>query len=162
MRTEAQEMQLQQPFGGTRSKEKAKPKPRVAIREPLDPNRVLVKVNGHLALVLIDLQTIGGDLISAQFVYLYKLPVVKIEPKTLVTAIKGSKATADKTCKVELNWGGYQETRMFCIAHLSGGDMILGKSALLNVRTTIPAGTATVSIQLASINRFYLCMRRGN
>ena len=89
--------------GKTRSKEKTKRKPQVPIREPLDPNRVFVKVNGHRALALIDLQTIGGDLISAQFVYLYKLPVVKIEPKTLATAIKGSKGTVDKTCEVELN-----------------------------------------------------------
>ena len=104
MRTAAQEMQLQQPVGKTRSKEKTKRKPQVAIRKPLDRNRVFVKVNGHPALALIDLQTIGGDLISAQFVSLYKLPVVKIEPKTLATPIKGSKGTVDKTCEVELNW----------------------------------------------------------
>ena len=69
-------------------------------------------MNGHPALALIDLQTIGGDLLSAQFVYLYKLPVVKIVPKTLTTAIKGSTGTVDKTCEVELNWGGFEETRM--------------------------------------------------
>ena len=73
-------MQLQQPVGKTRSKEKTNGKRRVAIRERHDSNRVFVKVTGHPALPLIDLQTIGGDLISAQFVYLYKLPVVKIEP----------------------------------------------------------------------------------
>ena len=82
---------------------RSKRKPQVAIRKPLDPNRVFVKVNGHPALALIDLQTIGGDIISPQFVYLYKLPVVKIEPKTLATASKGSKATVDKTCEVVLN-----------------------------------------------------------
>ena len=91
MMTMAQEMQLQRPVGKTRLKEKTKQKPQVAIRSPLDPNRVCVKVTGHLALALIDLQTMGGDLIRAQFVYLYKLPVVKIEPNTLATAIKGSK-----------------------------------------------------------------------
>ena len=77
-------------------------------------------MNGHPALSLIDLQTIAGDLISAQFVYLYKLPALKIEPKTLATAMKGSKGTVDKTCDVELNWGGYDETSMFYVAHLSG------------------------------------------
>ena len=55
MRTAAQEMQLQQPVGKTRSKERTKQKPQVAVREPLDPNRVFVKVNGHPALALIDL-----------------------------------------------------------------------------------------------------------
>ena len=109
-------------MGKTRSKEKNKQKPQLTSREPLDPNRVFVKVNRHPALALIDLQTIGGDLISAEFVYWYKLPVVKIAPKTLATAIKGSKATVDKTCEVELNWGGFEETRMFYVAHLSGWD----------------------------------------
>ena len=65
VKTAAQEMQLQQPVGKTRSKENTKQKPQVAIREPLDPNRGFVKVNGHPALALIDLQTIGRDLISA-------------------------------------------------------------------------------------------------
>ena len=87
MTTAAKDMQLHQPVGTTRFKEKTKQKPHVAIGEPLDPNRVFIKVNGHPALAWIDLQTIGGDLISAQFVYLYQLPVVKIEPKTLATTM---------------------------------------------------------------------------
>ena len=109
VRTAAQEMQLQQPVGKTMSKEKTKQKPQVAITEQLNPNRVFDKVNGHPALTLIYLQTIGGDFISAQFLYLYKLPLVKIEPKTLATAIKGFKETVDKACEVGLNWGGYEE-----------------------------------------------------
>ena len=94
-------------------------------------------MNGHPALALIDLQPIGGDLISAQFVYLYKLPVVKIEAKTLTTAIKGYKGTVDKTCEVELKCGGYEETRKFYVAHLLGWDMILGTPVLQDVRATI-------------------------
>ena len=117
MSTAAQEMQLQEPVGQTWLQEETKQKPQVAIREPLDLNRVLVKVNGHPALALIDLQTIGGDLISPQFVYLYELPVVKMEPKTLATAIKGSKGTVDKTGEVEVKWGGYEETRTFYLAY---------------------------------------------
>ena len=151
-------MQSQQPVGKTRSKEKTKQKAQVAGREQLDPNRVFVKVNGHPALVLIDLQTIGGDLISPQFVYLYKLPVVEIEPKTLATAIKGSKGTVVKTCEVELNWGGFEETRMFYVAHLSGSHMILGKPALHDVRATISVGTAPVTIQPPGRDRFPLRM----
>ena len=158
MRTAAQEMQLQQPAGKTSLKEKTKQKPQVAVREPLDPDRVFVKVNGHTALALIDLQTIGGDLISAQFVYLYKLLLVKIEPKTTATAIKGSKGTIDKTSEVEINWGGFEETRIFYVAHLSGWDMILGKPALQDVRATISAGTAPVTIQPPGMNRFPLRM----
>ena len=119
-------------------------------------------MNGNPALALIDLQTLGGDLISAQFVYLYKLPVVKIEPKTPATAIKGSKGTVDKTCAVELNWGGFEESRMFYVAHLSGWDMILGKPTLEDVRATISAGTALVTIQSPGMYRFPLRMWRGN
>ena len=162
MRTATQEMQLQQPVGKTRSKQKTKQKPEVAIGEPLDPNRVFVKVNGHPALALIDLQRIGGDLISAQFVYLHKLPVVKIEPKTLATAIKGSKGIVDKACEVELNWGGCEGTRMFNEAYLSRWHMILGKPALQDVRATISAGTAPVTIQPLGMNRFPLRMWREN
>ena len=125
MRTAAQEMQQQQPVGKTRFKEKTAQKPQVAIREQLDPNRVFVKVNSHAALALIDLQTIGGDLISAQFVYLYKLPIVILEPRTFATAIKGSKATVDKTCEVQLNCARYEETSMFYVAHLSRWHFIL-------------------------------------
>ena len=78
MRPAAPQMHLQQPVGTIRSKEQNEQKPQVAIREPLDPNRVFVQLNGHPALAQIDLQTIGGDLIGEQCVYLHKLPVVKI------------------------------------------------------------------------------------
>ena len=104
----------------------------------------------------------GGDLNSAQFVYLYQLPVVKIETNTLATAIKASKETVDKTCGVELTWAGFEETRMFYVAHLSGCDMILGKLPLQDVRATISAGTATVTIQPTGMDRFPLRMWRGN
>ena len=65
MRTAAQEMDRQQAVGKTRSKEKTKQIPQVAIRDPLNGNRVLVKVNSHPALALNDLQTITGNLISS-------------------------------------------------------------------------------------------------
>ena len=90
-------------------------------------------MNSHPALARIDLQTIGGDLVSAQFVYLYKLPVVNIEPKTLATAIKGSKRNVEKTCELELNCVGYEETRMFYVLHLFDWDMILRKPAIQDV-----------------------------
>ena len=65
MMTAAEGMQLQQPVGITRSKEQTMQKPQVAIREPLDANLVFVKLHGHSALALIDLQlsaaTLSGD-----------------------------------------------------------------------------------------------------
>ena len=121
----------------------------------------MVEVNGHQALAPIDLQTIVGDLITAQFVYLYKLPVVKIEASTLATAIKGSKRKLDKTCQVELNCGGNEESRLFYVAHLSGWEMIGGKPALQNVRATISAGTAPLTIWPPGMDRFPLRMWRA-
>ena len=116
----------------TRYKEQNKQKPQVAISEPLNPNRVFVKVNGHPALALIDLQTIRADVIRVQFGYLYKLPLVSIQPKTIATPIRGSKGTVVKTREVELNCGRYEENRIFHVAHLSGCDIISGKPVVLN------------------------------
>ena len=45
MRTAAQELQLQQPVCKTRLQEKTKQVPQLAISEPLDLNRVFVKLN---------------------------------------------------------------------------------------------------------------------
>ena len=126
------------------------------------PESSIFQGERYTALAQNDLQTIGGDLISAQFVYLYKLPKVKIETNTLATAIKGSKGTVDKTCEVELNWEGFEEIRMFYVAHLSGWDMIVGKPARQDVRATISAGTAPVTIQPPGMDRFPLRMWRGN
>lgn len=64
-------MQLQQPEVKSRSKAMIKQTPQVAIKEPLDPNRVFIKLNGHPVLALVDLQNVRCDLISAQFVCLY-------------------------------------------------------------------------------------------
>jgi len=52
-------------------KTKAKPLP----TEELDYSTVRVNVNSHPALALVDLQTTGRDLINAQFVHPYGLPV---------------------------------------------------------------------------------------
>ena len=119
-------------------------------------------MNGHPALALLYLQTIGADPISAQFVYLYKLPVLEIEPNTLATAINVSKGTIGQICDVELNWGGYEETRIFYEAQLSGWDMMLRRPRLQDIRATISAGTASGIIQPRSMDRFCLRMWRGN
>jgi len=119
-----------------KGKSKAKPQ----STNELDYRRVLVKVNGHPALALVDLQTTGGDLINSQFVHLYGLPTYGIDPKSLNTAIKGSKGIIEKACDVEMDYGGYTETRTLYIAHLAGWDIILGKPALTALNALIPAG----------------------
>ena len=68
----------------------------------------------------------------------------------------------DKTCEVDLNSGGYEETIMFYVAHLSGWDMIHGKTALQVVRGTMSASAGVVTMQPSGMDRFFLCMWRGN
>ena len=80
-----------------------------------------------------DLQTTSGDLINAQFVYLYGLPTYGIDNKSLNTAIKGSKVMIEKAGDVQMDYRGYMQTRTLYVAHLAAWDMILGKPVLTAV-----------------------------
>src|SRR5205807_5192173 len=73
------------------------------VVEPQDYSKIEVKANGFSALALVDLQTKGGDLINAQFVYICKIPSKVIEKKSVNTASKGSKGTIDERCEINLN-----------------------------------------------------------
>jgi len=115
---------------------------------------VRVKVNGHPALALVDLQTTGGDLINAHFVHLYRLPTYKIHKKSLNTVIKGSKGVIEMASDDLMDYGGYTETRTFSVVHLAGWDMILGKPALTALNALIPAGPKPVTIQPEGMARF--------
>ena len=122
----------------------------------LDYSKVWVKVNGHPALALVDLQTTGRDLINAQFVHLYGLPTYGIDKKSLNTAIKGSKSMINKACDVQMDFGAYTETRTLYVAHLAGWEMILGRLALTALNPLIPAGPKPVTIQPEGMARFAL------
>jgi len=104
----------------------------------------------------VDLQTTGGDLINEQFVHLYGLPTYGIDKKSLTTAIKVSKGIIEKACDVQMDYGGYTETRTLYVAHLAGWDMILGKPALTALNDLIPAGPKPVTIQPAGMACFAL------
>jgi len=65
----------------TKNNYKGETRAKLQFTEELDYSRVRVKVNGHPALALVDLQTTGGDLINAQFVHLYGLPTYGIDKK---------------------------------------------------------------------------------
>jgi len=149
MRTAAQVLSLQHTnkpvIAKNNCKGKTKAKPQSI--EELDYNRVRVKVNGHPALALVDLQMTGGDLINAQFVHLYGLPTYGIDKKSLNTAIKGSKGVIEKAYDVQMDYEGYTETRTLYVANLAGWDMILGKPALTALNALIPAGPKPVTIQ---------------
>jgi len=102
MRTAAQVLSLQHNNKPVIAKNnyKGKTKKKTQSTKELDYSRVRVKVNGHPALALVDLQTTGGDLINARFVHLYGLPTYAIDKKSLNTAIKGSKGVIEKACDV--------------------------------------------------------------
>jgi len=158
MRTAAQVLSLQHISKPviTNNNYKGKTKAKPQSNEELDYSRVQVKVNGHPALALVDLQTTGGDLINAQFVHLYGLPTYGIDKKSLNTAIKGSKGVIEKACDVRMDYRGYTETRTLYVAHLAGWDMILGKPALTALNALIPAGPKPVTIQPEEMARFAL------
>jgi len=104
----------------------------------------------------VDLQTTGGDLINVQFVHLYGLPNYGIDKKSLNTAIKGSKSVIEKACDVQMDYGGYTETRTLYVAHLTGWDMILGNPALTALNALIPAGPKAITIQSEGMAWFTL------
>jgi len=158
MRTAAQVLSLQHNSKPVIAKNnyKGKTKAKPQSTEELDYSRVRVNVNGHPAVALVDLQTTGGDLINAQLVHLYGLPTYGIDKKSLNTAIKGLKRVIEKACDVQLDYGGYTETRTLYVAHLAAWDMILGKPALTALNALILAGPKPVSIQPEGMARFAL------
>jgi len=62
----------------------------------------------------------------------------------------------EKACDVQMDYGGYMETRMLYVAHLAGWDMILGQPALIALNALIPAGPKPVTIQPEGMARFAL------
>jgi len=156
MRTAVQVLSLQHTSKPviTKNISKGNTKAKPQSTDELDYSRVRVKVNGHPTLGLVDLQTTGGDLINSQFVHLYCLPTYGIDKKSLNTAIKGSKGVIEKAYDVQMDYGGYTETRTLYVVHLAGWDMILGKPALTALNALIPAGPKPVTIQPDGMARF--------
>ena len=115
-----------------------------------------MKLNGHPASALVDLQMTGGDLINKQFVHLYGLPTYGIDKKSHNTGIKPSKGVIEKACDIPMDYGAYTETRTLYVEHLAGWDMILVKPALTALNPSIPAGPKPVTIQPEGMARFAL------
>jgi len=69
-----------------------------------------------------------------------------MDKKALNTGIKGSKGVIQKVYNVQMDYGGYTETRMLYIAHLAGWAMILDKPACTALNALIPAGPKDVTI----------------
>jgi len=89
-------------------------------------------------------------------VHLYSLPTYGIDKKSLSTASKGLKGVVEKACDIQLNYGGYTKTRTLYIAHLAGGDMIIGKPALTALNALIPAGPKPITFQPEGMAHFAL------
>jgi len=88
--------------------------------------------------------------------HLYSLPTYGIDNKSLNTTIKGSKGVIEKACDVQIDYGGYTETRTLSVVHLAGWDVILGKLALTALNALIPAGPKPITIQPEGMAHFAL------
>jgi len=60
----------------------------------------------------------------------------------------------EKACDIQMDYGGYTETRTLYVAHLAGWHMILGKPALIALNALIPAESKPVTIQAEGMGRF--------
>jgi len=69
----------------------------------------------------------------------------------------------EKACNVQMDYGGYTETRTLYVAHLAGWDTILGKPVLTALNALIPSGPKPVTIQPEGMVRFALkeCRKAG-
>jgi len=62
----------------------------------------------------------------------------------------------EKSCDVQMDYGGYTETRTLYLVHLASWDMILGKPVLTALNALIPAGPKPVTIQPEGMAPFAL------
>lgn len=109
-------MRVQQPVGKTRSMEKITQKSQPGIREARNLHRGFVMMYGQQAIAVIDQQMIRVDLINEQFLYLNKLPVVKMQSHIRARLMQVCIVTVYKTCAVELTCRGHAETHMIHVA----------------------------------------------
>jgi len=130
-------------------------------QHPLDAAKehllVTTKINDQPAKTLVDPQTAGPDLISSKFCTLHNLPLYPLKnPITLQMTMKGSKGSISHYTKVNCDWLGWSEERIFSVAALKDWDVILGSPALRHAKAVINMGTMSVTIQPPGLNRITL------
>ena len=108
---------------------------------------VEITINGYKAHALIDPCTINGDLISANFCFLNRIPTQDTDAKPLETAIKGSRSTMTKRANVERNILGNTSSRSFYVSNLRDCDIILGQAFLATLNVILHVKNNQVSIQ---------------
>ena len=80
---------------------------------------VQLHINNQSVQGLIDMQTVGGDLISAQYCQLYNIPIKELTTSLqLDTTIKGSRSQVTKCAEVTLDWLGFQEPCVMYVTNL--------------------------------------------
>jgi len=128
---------------------------------PLDAAKeylpVTMKINDQPAKTLVNQQIAGADLISSKFCTWHNLPLYLLKnPITLQISMKGSKGSISHYTKVNCDWLGWSEERIFYVATLKDWDVILGSPALRHARAVINMGTISVTIQPPGQNRITL------
>jgi len=110
-------------------------------------NTVQVQINGHEAQVLLDPGTEHENLISKTFVTLNNIQVEETEPKTLETAIKGSKSSLHHKLMAEVDMQGHKKKIPFYACNLKTWDTILGEPALRSLNAVMYTAENKVTIQ---------------
>jgi len=128
---------------------------------PLDAAKehhlVTTKINDQPAKTLVDQQTAGADLIGSKFCTLHNLLLYPLKnPITLQMTMKGSKGSISHYTKVNCDWLGWSEERIFYVAARKDWDVILGSPALRHAKAVINMGTISVTIQPPGISRITL------
>ena len=133
-------------------------KKKVPKLAPIALGSVEVLIEGQKAQALIDQQTTGGNLISANFCAVHDIKTSELEtPLIINTAIKGSKGSVHKFAVVDLDWQGYTEKQvMMYVANLSDWDAILGRPTLAKAKALVDVAGNICTIQPPNHSRFQL------
>jgi len=119
---------------------------------PLDAAKehllVTMKINDQPAKTLVIQPTVGAELISSKFCTLHNLLLYPLKnPITRQMTMKGSKGSISYYTKVNCDWLGWSEERIFYVAAHKDWDVILGSPALRHAKAVINMGTMSVTIQ---------------
>ena len=82
-------------------------------------------------------------------------------PKSLFTAIKGSKSTITKKATIEVDVQGHKEIRTYLVSNLMDWDAIIGHSMLHHLNRVMNVKDNRVSIQSHGKIRYDLNMLHG-
>jgi len=120
---------------------------------------VITKINDQPAKTLVDQQTAGADLISSKFYILHNLLLYPLKnPITLQITMKGSKGSISYYTKVNCDWLGWSEERIFYLAILKDWVVILRSPTLRHAKAVINMGTISITIQPPGQNRITLAL----